>query len=207
MSKISFEERRFSPLPRVSRVSEKSLRSIPISSSSMADGISTCFVAALTTRDSGFVSFPPAASAVAVPPHLFVDGRLLSLKRHCSWFFGRSLFITADYDGRKSTSVAIDFFQAWFDVFGLPPKLRKDEAVEMVGETIGQVNHLARLGIRRGKRVWARVRIAYQICDPVKEASPPVALDFCLISEGVSMSAPWEVVMMAEGLESSIPPK
>ena len=174
----------------------------------MADGISTCFVAALTTRDNGFVSFPHATSAVAVSPHLFADGRLLSLKRRCSWFFGRPLFITADYDGRKSTSVVIDSFQVWVDVFGLPPKLRKEEAVEMVGESIGQVGHLARLGIRRrGKRVRARIRFAHRICDPVKEASPPVALDFCLIAGGVSMSAPREVVVMAEGMEPSIPPE
>ncbi|KAL6146060.1 hypothetical protein ACLB2K_056743 [Fragaria x ananassa] len=47
------------------------------------------------------------------------------------WFYGRSLFILAEYVGLEDmASVPIDLFPVWVEVRGLPDVLMTDEAVE-----------------------------------------------------------------------------
>lgn len=59
-----------------------------------------------------------------------------------SWFYGKTMFALALYDGRKNvTLVLIKTISVWVEVFGLPPDLMTKEALYMVGATLGRILH------------------------------------------------------------------
>ncbi|KAL6199720.1 hypothetical protein ACLB2K_029503 [Fragaria x ananassa] len=59
------------------------------------------------------------------------------------WFYGRSQFVLAEYDGFQDVaSVPIESFPVWVDIKGLPDALWTEEAVEKVGLSLGFVEHL-----------------------------------------------------------------
>ncbi|KAL6214010.1 hypothetical protein ACLB2K_013448 [Fragaria x ananassa] len=62
-----------------------------------------------------------------------------------SWFYGKTMFALALYDGRKNvTLVLIKTISVWVEVFGLPPDLMTKEALYMVGKhCTWWVRHLA----------------------------------------------------------------
>nr|XP_011470243.1 PREDICTED: uncharacterized protein LOC105353156 [Fragaria vesca subsp. vesca] len=93
------------------------------------------------------------------------------------WFYGRSLFVMAEYDGlHDAASVSIDSFPVWVEMLGLPSRLRTNEAAEKVGVTLGHVDQVDKLGIKRGIR--SRVKIFHDLKDPVLEAFPSVPFEF-----------------------------
>ncbi|KAL6225857.1 hypothetical protein ACLB2K_004706 [Fragaria x ananassa] len=93
------------------------------------------------------------------------------------WFYGRSLFVMAEYEGLHDVaSVPIDSFPVWVEMLGLPPRLMTNETAEKVGVTLGHVDQVDKLGIKRGIR--SRVKIFHDLKDPVSEAFPSVPLEF-----------------------------
>ncbi|KAL6223451.1 hypothetical protein ACLB2K_006838 [Fragaria x ananassa] len=67
------------------------------------------------------------------------------------WFYGQSLFVMVEYNGlHDDTLVLIDSFLVWVEMLGLPPRLMTNEAVEKVGVTLGHVDQVDTLGIKRG---------------------------------------------------------
>ncbi|KAL6228377.1 hypothetical protein ACLB2K_002327 [Fragaria x ananassa] len=93
------------------------------------------------------------------------------------WFYGRSLFVMAEYDGlHDAASVSIDSFPVWVEMLGLPSRLMTNEAAEKVGVTLGHVDQVDKLGIKRGIR--SRVKIFHDLKDPVLEAFPSVPFEF-----------------------------
>ena len=69
------------------------------------------------------------------------------------WFYGRDLFAVAVYDGLSDVaSVPIKSFPMWVEILGLPPTLMTLEAVELLGATLGRVDHPDRLGINSGRQ-------------------------------------------------------
>ncbi|KAL6140121.1 hypothetical protein ACLB2K_058422 [Fragaria x ananassa] len=93
------------------------------------------------------------------------------------WFYGRSLFVLVEYDGLEDvTSVSIDSFPVWVKIKDLPDALYTDEAVEKVGWTLGQVEHVDQMNIRRG--TWARVRILQKLSVQIKEDFGEMPFEF-----------------------------
>ncbi|KAL6225855.1 hypothetical protein ACLB2K_004704 [Fragaria x ananassa] len=93
------------------------------------------------------------------------------------WFYGRSLFFLAEYDGLEDVSfVPIVSFPIWVEIKGLLDALMTDEAVEKVGRTLRQVEHVDKMNIRRGTR--ARVRILQELSSPIKEAFGEMPFEF-----------------------------
>ncbi|KAL6220133.1 hypothetical protein ACLB2K_007890 [Fragaria x ananassa] len=96
-----------------------------------------------------------------------------------SWFFGRSLFVLAEYDGLHDVAVvSIVSFPVWVEIMGLPPRLFTDEATEKVGltGTVAPEVQVDKLGVKRGIRV--RVRASHHFCDPILEVFPNVPFEF-----------------------------
>ena len=74
------------------------------------------------------------------------------------WFYGRAMFVVAEYDGLSDAAlVPITMFPVWVVVLGLPPSLMTPEAVELLGTTLGRVDHLDRLGITSDRRAKVKV--------------------------------------------------
>ncbi|KAL6194332.1 hypothetical protein ACLB2K_035416 [Fragaria x ananassa] len=83
------------------------------------------------------------------------------------------------YDGlSKVTTVLISSMPMWVEILGLPPRLFTEEAAGKVGDLLGQVLFMDKIGLRRGIR--ANVRLIHDISDPVREAFPPMPFEFDL---------------------------
>ncbi|KAL6138959.1 hypothetical protein ACLB2K_064237 [Fragaria x ananassa] len=132
----------------------------------MSDEVSQRFTSALAIHDGDSPSFGVMRSSPA-PQQLFVmkaraDRFVLRFTRANDreniltggpWFYGRSMFVLAECDGLEDvTSVPIDSFPVWVEIKGLPDALMTDEAVEKVGWTLGQVEHVDKMNNRRGTR-------------------------------------------------------
>ncbi|KAL6138075.1 hypothetical protein ACLB2K_063361 [Fragaria x ananassa] len=107
------------------------------------------------------------------------------------WFYGRSQFVLAEYDGLQDVaSVPIESFPVWVDIKGLPDALWTEEAVEKVGLSLGFVEHLDKLGLKRGSRI--RVRILHKLSDPVQEAFGDLPFEFGLIRFPVKLQVKYD---------------
>ena len=107
------------------------------------------------------------------------------------WFYGRSQFVLAEYDGLQDVaSVPIESFPVWVDIKGLPDALWTEEAVEKVGLSLGFVEHLDKLGLKRGSRI--RVRILHKLSDPVQEAFGDLPFEFGSIRFPVKLQVKYD---------------
>ncbi|KAL6144916.1 hypothetical protein ACLB2K_055606 [Fragaria x ananassa] len=53
------------------------------------------------------------------------------------WFYGKSMFALANYNGRTAADVVlITTMPVWVEIFALPPNLKTKEALFMVGATL-----------------------------------------------------------------------
>ncbi|KAL6206177.1 hypothetical protein ACLB2K_023426 [Fragaria x ananassa] len=108
-----------------------------------------------------------------------------------SWFYGRSQFVLAEYDGLQDVaSVPIESFPVWVDIKGLPDALWTEEAVEKVSLSLGFVEHLDKLGLKRGSRI--RVRILHKLSDPVQEAFGDLPFEFGSIRFPVKLQVKYD---------------
>ncbi|KAL6206534.1 hypothetical protein ACLB2K_023782 [Fragaria x ananassa] len=94
-----------------------------------------------------------------------------------SWFYGKTVFVLAEYDGRSdAAAVPIVSIPVWVEFFGLPPNLMTKNALYMVGSTLGRIITHDNPRLLNGSR--AKVRIDHQIYDPMKQAFPPMRFEF-----------------------------
>ncbi|KAL6191237.1 hypothetical protein ACLB2K_037628 [Fragaria x ananassa] len=107
------------------------------------------------------------------------------------WFYGRSQFVLAEYDALQDVaSVPIESVPVWVDIKGLPDALWTEEAVEKVGLSLGFVEHLDKLGLKRGSRI--RVRILHKLSDPVQEAFGDLPFEFGSIRFPVKLQVKYD---------------
>ncbi|KAL6225701.1 hypothetical protein ACLB2K_004550 [Fragaria x ananassa] len=176
----------------------------------MSDEVAQRFSSVLVLRDGGRLS-----SGAPAPTQFFAVGRLLTFKRKMRaredrfvlrftraddrkhlltggpWFYGRSQFVLAEYDGLQDVaSVSIESFPVWVDIKGFPDALWTEEAVEKVGLSLGFVEHLDKLGLKRGSRI--RVRILHKLSDPVQEAFGDLPFEFGSIRFPVKLQVKYD---------------
>jgi hypothetical protein len=88
------------------------------------------------------------------------------------WFFGKAMVVLALYDGLGDpTKMELSAFPVWVHIIGLPSALVTSEVALLVGETLGSVLQVDKVGIRRGD--FVRVRIRHVLTNLVKQAFPP----------------------------------
>ncbi|KAL6194466.1 hypothetical protein ACLB2K_035550 [Fragaria x ananassa] len=145
------------------------------------------FSSVLALRDGGRLS-SGAVRAAPAPTQFFAVGRLLTFKRKVP---DPKAFVLAEYDGLQDVaSVPIESFLVWVDIKGLPDALWTEEAVEKVGLSLGFVEHLDKLGLKRGSRI--RVRILHKLSDPVQEAFGDLPFEFGSIRFPVKLQVKYD---------------
>ncbi|KAL6140824.1 hypothetical protein ACLB2K_059117 [Fragaria x ananassa] len=103
------------------------------------------------------------------------------------WFYGKSMFSLANYNGRTTTdAVPITTIPVWVEIFGLPPDLKTKEALFMVGATLWTIIQPDLSNLKSGAR--ARIRIEHRLDSPVKQAYPPMVFEF---GEGNDLTSAW----------------
>lgn len=81
------------------------------------------------------------------------------------------------YDGFGDPSlVELSSIPVWLNILGLPPALLTHVAALLVGETLGSVVNLDRVGLWHGDLI--RVLIRHNFKDPVKPIFPPMEFEF-----------------------------